>query len=98
MSILLFFMHEAVHDVLLANLQDVVCQPIENESTLKIHEEDGHDHRHDHHHFLLGGISRCGSHLLADILGDSHQDWCDIEGISYREVFDPEDEGTLSKF
>src|SRR4030042_3705074 len=56
MRLSLFLSHHPVHDVLLADLEAVVGQPVEDQGALEIHEEDGHDHGHDEHHPGLGGI------------------------------------------
>ena len=92
------FFSKPVHDVLLADLQDIVCEPVQDKPTGEIHEKDGHDDRHDHHHPLLGRIGGGGRHLLADVLRDSHQDGRHIDRVVRRKIPYPKDEGALPEF
>jgi hypothetical protein len=94
----LFLVPHTIHDVLLANLEDIVGQPVKDKAALKIHKKDSHDNRHEEHHPCLSGISRGGSHFLADELSDAHQDWSNIEWILYGKVFYPKDEGAVPEF
>jgi len=56
----LSWLHHAVHDVLLPDLEDVGRQPVEDQPALELHEEDGHDDRHDEHHPACEGSADVG--------------------------------------
>ena len=68
-----------------------------DQPALKIHEEDGHDDRHDEHHPGLGGVGRCRRHFLADELSGAHQYRRHIVGIVDGQVLDPKDERAVSE-
>jgi len=53
MGCTLFVFSDSIHNILLADLKDIVGQPVEDQPARKIHEEDSHDDRHYEHHFLL---------------------------------------------
>ncbi len=94
----LFLLPYSIHDVLLADLEDIVGQPVKDKAALKIHKKDSHYNRHHKHHPCLSGVSGCGGHFLAYELSDAHQDWSNIKWILYGKVFYPKNKGTMPEF
>ena len=89
---------DAVKDILLTDLKDVVGQPIQHQSTGEVDEKYGHDHGHDQHHSLLGSVTRGGCHLLVDELCETHEYGGDVVGIFERKICDPKGKGALPEF
>jgi hypothetical protein len=53
MSYTLFVLLDSIHNVLLADLEDIIGQPVEDQPAREIHKENSHDNRHNEHHLLL---------------------------------------------
>jgi hypothetical protein len=91
----LLLLPQTVHDVLLADLKDIVSQPVEDKAAGEAYKQEGKNNGHQKHHPCLGRVSRCGRHFLADVLGDSHQNGCHVEGVFGGQILDPQDEGAV---
>jgi hypothetical protein len=72
MSIFLLAGHHVVDQGLLADLEDVGRQPVEDEPALEVDEKYGHYDWHGEHHLGLGGVGGGRRHFLGNELRVAH--------------------------